>query len=182
LKTGNKPGQADLVTFVDSGWLLSVHVPHQPHFYNQADNIIFWGGYGLLCDGIGNYVKKKMSQCSGKELLTEVCMQFGFEKEMPRILENSTCIPSMMPYDTAHFMPRKKSDRPHPVPKGSTNLGFTSQFVEIPNECVFLVETSVRSAMQAVYTLMKLNKKIPPIYRPIHHPKVWISLLKTLYS
>ncbi|NVM55802.1 MAG: oleate hydratase [Candidatus Helarchaeota archaeon] len=163
--TGNADGDADLVTFKDSNWYMSVHVPKQPQFPDQPDDVIFWMGYGLIQDKEGDYVKKKMPDCNGKEILTEVCKQFGFDEDLPHILENSTCIPNMMPYDTAHFMPRKHSDRPLVVPPGSTNLAFIGQFVEIPEECVFLVETSIRSAMTGIYTLLNVDKEIPPIYK-----------------
>jgi oleate hydratase len=68
-----------------------------------------------------------------------------------------------MPYITAQFMTRKIGDRPMPVAKGATNLGMTSQFVEIPGDVVFTVEYSVRSAQMAVYELLNITKQIPPI-------------------
>jgi oleate hydratase len=163
--TGNADGDADLVTLKDSNWYMSVHVPKQPQFPDQPEGVLFWMGYGLIQDKEGDYVKKKMPDCSGREILTEVCKQFGFDADLPHILETSTCIPSMMPYDTAHFMPRKNSDRPRVVPPGSTNLAFIGQFVEIPDECSFLVEASIRAAMIGIYTLLDVQKEVPPIYR-----------------
>jgi len=163
--TGNADGDADLVTLIDSNWYMSVHVPKQPQFPDQPKNVIFWMGYGLIQDKEGDYVKKKMPDCNGKEILTEVCKQFGFDSDLPHILETSTCIPNMMPYDTAHFMPRKNSDRPKVVPPGSTNLAFIGQFVEIPDECSFLVELSIRAAMIGIYTLLDVQKEVPPIYK-----------------
>jgi myosin-crossreactive antigen len=59
------------------------------------------------------------------------------------------------------FMPRMRSDRPLPVPRGSRNL---SQFVELPDDVVFTVEYSVRAAAQmAVYQLLGIDRKIPPV-------------------
>jgi oleate hydratase len=163
--TGNAPGETDLVTLIDSNWYMSVHIPTQPQFPDQPEGVCFWMGYGLIQDREGDYVKKKMPDCNGQEILTEVCKQFGFDADLPHILETSNCIPSMMPYDTAHFMPRKNSDRPKVVPPGSTNLAFIGQFVEIPNECSFLVEMSIRSAMIGIYTLLSVDKEVPPIYK-----------------
>lgn len=167
--TGNKDGQSDLVTLTDSNWLMSIHMPKQPQFPGQPENVLFWMGYGLIQNKEGNFVKKKMADCNGRELLTEICRQFGFTDQMQHILDTSTCIPSMMPYDTAHFMPRKKSDRPLVVPKGSTNLAFIGQFVEIPDECVFLVESSVRSAQIGVYALLNVNREVPKIFKKPSH-------------
>jgi oleate hydratase len=68
-----------------------------------------------------------------------------------------------MPYITSMFMPRQSGDRPLPVPRGSRNLAFISQFVEIPQEVVFTVEYSVRAAQTAVYELLGLERKVPPV-------------------
>jgi oleate hydratase len=163
--TGNADGDTDLVTLIDSNWYMSVHVPKQPQFPDQPRGVVFWMGYGLIQDKEGDYVKKRMPDCNGTEILTEVCKQFGFDAELPHILKTSNCIPSMMPYDTAHFMPRKNSDRPKVVPPGSTNLAFIGQFVDIPDECSFLVELSIRSAMAGIYTLLGVDKEVPPIYK-----------------
>ena len=68
-----------------------------------------------------------------------------------------------MPYITSMFMPRSREDRPLPVPSGSKNLAFVSQFVEIPDDVVFTVEYSVRAAQMAVYELLGIERKIPPV-------------------
>jgi len=177
--TGNQPGQANMVTFKDSNWHMSILVPHHPLFLNQPKDVFLWGGCGLVPDKVGNYVNIEMSECSGRDILTEVCHHFGFEKELPRILETSTCIPSMMPYEMSHFLPRKKSDRPKVVPEGSTNLAFMGQFVE-SDECVMLVESSVRCGKMAVYSLLDVDKKVPPVYTGVHNPAVWARALATV--
>ncbi len=69
-----------------------------------------------------------------------------------------------MPYINSEFMPRKVTDRPCGVPEGCTNLGFLGQFVEVQDDAVFTVETSVRTAMEAVYTLTKLDKDVIEVY------------------
>jgi oleate hydratase len=177
--TGNKPGQADMVTFRDSSWHMSVLVPHHPHFIDQPEDVYIWGGCGLVPDEVGDYVKKKMSDCNGVELLTEVCHQFGFVEDLPHILETSTCIPQMMPYEMSHFLPRKKSDRPPVVPPGSTNLAFMGQFTE-SGECVMLVESSVRCGMIAAYTLLGVDREIPPLYSKVYSPAAWLKTFRTV--
>ncbi len=63
--TGNVAGEGGLVTFVDSGWLLSIVLPHQPHFIGQPEDVnVFWG-YGLFVDKPGDFVKKPMAACTG---------------------------------------------------------------------------------------------------------------------
>jgi oleate hydratase len=85
-----------------------------------------------------------------------------------------------MPYITSQFLVRKAGDRPLVVPKGSTNLAFLGQYAELPDDVVFTVEYSVRSAQIAVDTLMKLDKKPSPIYKGLHDPKVVLEALQTL--
>ena len=161
--SGNKAGTGALVTFKDSNWFMSIVLAYQPHFINQPENIkVFWG-YSLFPNNEGNYVKKKMSECTGEEIMIELCNHLKFTKELPVILETCNCIPCMMPFITSQFMPRKRSDRPAVVPQGSTNLAFVSQYCEIPDDVVFTIEYSVRAAQMAVYQLLKIDKDIPPI-------------------
>lgn len=178
--TGNKAGHGGIVTFKDSNWLLSFLIPTQPHMINQPKDLsVFWG-YGLLTDKKGNYVKKRMTECNGKEILKEISYHLGIEKELPKIIKTSSCIPIMLPYTTSHFMPRKKGDRPQVIPKSTTNLALLGQFCEIPHEVNFTVEYSVRSAQIAVYSLLNLDKQPSPIYEGYHHLKVLLKVAKAL--
>ena len=179
--TGNRPGQANMVTFPDSAWHISVLVPSHPHFRNQPrDNYVF-GACGLKPFEEGNFVKKKMCDCTGNEMLIEMCHHFGFVRESPRILERSICIPAMMPYEMSHFLTRKSSDRPQVVPEGSTNLAFMGQFVE-SEECVMLVESSVRSAKIAVKELLGAPGEVPEVYTGVFSPRSWMEILPTALS
>ena len=158
--TGNDPGTGGLVTFKDSNWLMSIVLAHQPHFANQpADVQVFWG-YALFPDRVGDFVPKPMAECTGAEILKELCGHLRFD---PETVASANCIPCRMPYITSMFMPREHSDRPLPVPRGSRNLAFVSQFVEIPDDVVFTVEYSVRAAQMAVYKLLGIDRAIPPI-------------------
>jgi oleate hydratase len=178
--TGNPAGTGGLVTFIDSNWLMSVVLAHQPHFIGQPANIdVFWG-YGLFPDATGNYVQKKMSECTGEEIMIELCHHLGFEAQVAEILESSNCIPCMMPYITSQFMPRVKGDRPLVRPVGTSNLAFIGQFCEIPDEVVFTVEYSVRSAQTAVFSLLGIEKAVSPIYKGQHDPKVLLESVKTM--
>lgn len=179
--SGNKPGTGALVTFKDSNWLLSVVLAYQPHFINQPEKIkVFWG-YGLFPNNPGNHVQKKMSECTGEEILTELCSHLHFHQELPLILKTSNCIPCMMPFITSQFMPRAKGDRPPVVPDGSKNLAFIGQYCEIPDDVVFTVEYSVRSAQMAVYTLLKLAKEIPAISQRQYDVRVLFDSFITMF-
>jgi oleate hydratase len=120
-----------------------------------------------------------MGDCTGAELLTEVFSQLRMTEHLPELIRDSTCIPCMMPYITSHFMPRVKGDRPAVVPVGSTNLAFVGQFSDLPDDTVFTVEYSVRSAMVAVYTLLGIDRPIPALYKGYRDVNVLINAAKT---
>lgn len=158
--TGNSAGTGGLVTFKDSNWFMSIVLAHQPHFAGQPEGVqVFWG-YALHPDRIGNFVAKPMSECSGEEILRELCGHLNFDLD---IMATANCIPCRMPYITSMFMPRAKSDRPLPVPANSVNLAFVSQFVELTDDVVFTVEYSVRAAQTAVYQLLGVQREVPAI-------------------
>ncbi|KAI9730990.1 MAG: hypothetical protein M1834_005451 [Cirrosporium novae-zelandiae] len=176
----NEPGTGALVTFKDSNWFMSIVVPRQPHFINQPENVnVFWG-YGLFTDREGNYVKKPMSECTGKEIMTELLGHLNFP--LHPILDNSITRPCMMPYITSQFLTRRIEDRPKVMPKGTTNLALLGQFVEIPEDTVFTVEYSVRAAQMAVFELMGLKKKPKPLYKGEHHVGILIQATEKLLS
>ena len=158
--SGNVAGTGGLVTFQDSNWLMSIVLPHQPHFIGQPEDVqVFWG-YGLFTDRVGNFVPRSMEDCSGADLLDELRGHLRFA---PDSTAGAICIPCRMPFITSMFMPRLPGDRPLPVPAGTSNLGLVSQFVEIAGETVFTVEFSVRAAQIAVYQLLGVLREVPLI-------------------
>lgn len=178
--TGDLPGMGGVVTIKDSNWLMSWTAPKQPHFLNQPDNVKVLWAYGLFPDAVGNYVGKKMADCTGRELLEELCYHMGLKDRIPEILAHTTnVIPCMMPYITSQFMPRVAGDRPQVVPQGSVNLAFLGQFAEVPDDCVFTVEYSVRTAMTAVYRLLKLEKEVIPVHPSRYDVRVLLTAVRT---
>lgn len=178
--TGNEAGTGGLVTLTDSNWLMSIVLPHQPHFINQPDGVnVFWG-YGLFPDEHGNYVDKKMSECTGGDILVELWRHLRFDEHLSAMLETANCIPCMMPFITSQFMPRTLGDRPLVRPTGTTNIAFIGQFCEIPDDVVFTVEYSVRSAQTAVYSLFNTDKDVSPLYKGQHDAGVLLNAMKTM--
>jgi len=181
--TGNIPGEGGLVTFTDSNWLCSIVIPAQPHFANQPKDVdVFWG-YGLYVDKPGNFVNKPMQECSGKEIFEEFLGHLRVPAELKAsILAKSKTIPCMMPFITSQFLRREKGDRPETRPKGWTNLAFTGQFTEQPDDVVFTVEYSVRNAASAVYSLLGLARTPPAVYKGQHDPRVLFKAFKGLHD
>ena len=178
--SGSEAGKGGLITFKDSSWLLTIVLNHQPHFRGQPEDTFVWWGYALFPDKTGDHVNKTMAQCTGREILQEVLGHLPFA-ERDQIIDNSIVIPALMPYITSQFLVRKAGDRPAVVPAGSTNLGFIGQYAEVPDDVVFTVEYSVRTAQQAVATLLGLKTGPKPVYKGQHDPKVLIDALHTLH-
>jgi oleate hydratase len=158
--SGNEAGIGGLVTLFESNWLMSIVLYHQPHFPDQPAEVqVFWG-YALHPDRVGNFVAKPMAQCSGKDILAELCGHLNLD---PSMVESAICIPCRMPYITSMFMPRGPGDRPLPIPANTKNFAMISQFVEIPVDVVFTVEYSVRVAQTVVYQLLGIDRQVTPI-------------------
>jgi oleate hydratase len=179
--SGSPAGKGGLVTLKDSPWLLTVVLNHQPHYFEQPQDVWVWWGYGLFPDKEGAFVQKKMSECTGAEILTEVLHSLGFDKHADDVLRTSTVIPAMMPYITSQFMPRTGTDRPKVIPRGSRNLAFIGQFVEIPDDVVFTVEYSVRAAQMAVFGLLDVDRDVSPFYKGQYDPGNLFAALKMLH-
>ncbi|WP_439496043.1 oleate hydratase [Bosea sp. (in: a-proteobacteria)] len=179
--SGSLAGKGGLVTVKDSNWLLTVVLNHQPHYYEQPKDVWVWWGYGLFPDRPGNFVHKPMADCTGEEILTELLSHLRFTEKAPHILRTSRVITAMMPYITSQFMPRTGKDRPKVIPEGSRNLAFIGQYCEVPDDVVFTVEYSVRSAQMAVFGLLGLARPVSPFYKGQHDPRVLFDALKMLH-
>jgi oleate hydratase len=159
---------------------MSVVLAYQPHFLNQPEDIfVFWGD-GLFPGKEGNHVKKPMSECSGEEILAELFYHLKITEKMQPLMEKMNCIPCMMPFIDAQFQPRLAGDRPQVIPEGSTNFAFLGQFVEVPKDCVFTVEYSVRTAQTAVFNLLNLERGVTPMYEGSHDAHVLYEALKAV--
>ena len=77
---------------------------------------------------------------------------------------SANTVPVMMPYITAFFMPRKAGDRPAVVPEGAVNFAFLGQFAETPRDTIFTTEYSMRTGMEAVYTLLDIDRGVPEVW------------------
>jgi myosin-crossreactive antigen len=134
--------------------------------YNQYDSLILPLQAWLTSRGVQLITDCKVSDLDHRsvdgEILHELCGHLRFDME---VVTSANCIPCTMPYITSMFMPRRLGDRPLPVPAGSRNFAFISQFVEIADDVVFTVEYSVRAAQMAVYELLGVSRKVPPVTR-----------------
>lgn len=159
-----------IVTVKDSNWLLSWTFNRQPQFRSQPKGQLVGWIYGLFSNVPGNYVKKPMRDCTGKEICMEWLYHLGVPvEEIEELAENSAnTVPCMMPYITAFFMPRSAGDRPLVVPKGSVNFAFLGQFAQTERDTIFTTEYSMRTGMEAVYTLLDIDRGVPEVWGSVY--------------
>ena len=53
---------------------------------------------------------------------------------------------------------------------------------ELPEDVVFTVEYSVRSAQAAVYRLLRMNREPPSVYRGVFDPRVLLKAFMALHD
>ena len=177
-----KVNTGGIITVVDSNWELSFTIHRQPHFKSQnPDQIVVWI-YALYSDTEGNYIKKRVVDCTGKEIAEEMLYHLCVpESQISELAseENMNTVPVYMPYITSYFMPRHDGDRPDVVPEGSVNIAFIGNFAESPTrDTVFTTEYSVRTAMEAVYTLLNVDRGVPEVFDSIYDIR---QLLRAMY-
>ena len=78
--------------------------------------------------------------------------------------QSASTIPCIMPYITAVFLPRTRGDRPDVVPEGCVNFAFIGQFAETARDTIFTTEYSMRTGMEAVYTLLDIDRGVPEVW------------------
>ena len=137
---------------------------------------------GLDSDTEVNYVHNRIVDWSGKEITEEFLYHLGvpeFNIAELAAQESINTVPVYMPFITSYFMPRQKGDRPDVVPEGSVNLAFIGNFAESPTrDTVFTTEYSVRTAMEAVYMLLDVERGVPEVFNSIYDIR---ELLKAVY-
>ncbi|OZG53353.1 Myosin-crossreactive antigen [Pseudoscardovia radai] len=156
-----------IVTAKDSSWLLSWTINRQGQFPDQPDDHCLIWVYGLNCwHDAGDFVKKPMAECTGAELCEEWLYHIGVPEDRIPFLAHNECTTTaaMMPYVTSFFEPRRDGDRPKVVPDGSVNLAFVGQYAETPRDTVFTTEYSIRTGMEAVYTLCDVDRGVPEVW------------------
>lgn len=156
-----------IVTVKDSSWLCSWTVNRQPHFKKQGKNQLVIWFYSLFVEKEGDFIKKPMQDCTGEEIVQEWLYHLGVPvQDIPELAATGArAVPVMMPYVTSFFMPRRAGDRPDVVPEDSVNFAFIGQFAEThERDCIFTTEYSVRTPMEAVYTLLGVERGVPEVF------------------
>ena len=171
-----------IVTVKDStdNWFLSWTINRQPQFKAQKEGSVLIWVYSLNTNKPGNYIKKSMRDCTGIEICEEWLYHIGLDKSKIEDYATNRCntTSAYMPYINAFFQPRKNSDRPLVVPHGSMNFAFIGQFAETPRDTIFTTEYSIRTGMEAVYTLCNVDRGVPEVWGSCYDVR---ELLKAAY-
>ena len=159
-----------IVTVTDSAWLLSWTINRQPQYRNQPKGQVLVWLYGMFSDRPGDFIKKPMRNCSGMEICEEWLYHLGVPVDQIEDLAKNSAntVPVMMPFASAYFQPRDTGDRPDVVPAGSVNFAFIGNFAETPRDTVFTTEYSIRTAMEAVYTLLNVDRGVPEVWGSVY--------------
>lgn len=170
-----------IVTVKDSteNWYLSWTINRQPQFKSQNKNSVLVWVYALNTNKNGNYVKKPIKLCTGKEVCEEWLYHIGVpNNEIAKYASKCNTTTCYMPYINAFFQPRQEKDRPLVVPKEAINFAFIGQFAETPRDTIFTTEYSIRTGMEAVYTLLKVDRAVPEVWGSKYDVR---ELLKACY-
>jgi oleate hydratase len=166
-------------TFKDASWVPTCFVYGKDYYRGQPDDVNVAHGYLLWTNRPGDFIKKTVRECTGNEIFTEILYHYGLnEDQIKKTLKHSYVSVAAMPYITSQFMPRRVADRPQVIPDGCVNLAFIGQYVETPADVSFTVESSVRTAMMAVWGLTGLQKPQVPMYEPIYDVRVIVKSLE----
>lgn len=170
-----------IVTVKDSteNWYLSWTINRQPQFKSQNKNSILVWVYALNTNKPGNFIEKSIKTCTGKEICEEWLYHIGIPtNEIEKYADKCNTTTCYMPYINAFFQPREEKDRPLVVPKESINFAFVGQFAETPRDTIFTTEYSIRTGMEAVYTLLKVDRAVPEVWGSKYDVR---ELLKACY-
>jgi len=170
-----------IVTVKDSteNWYLSWTINRQPQFKSQNKNSILVWVYALNTTKPGNFIEKAIKICTGKEICEEWLYHIGIPtNEIEKYADKCNTTTCYMPYINAFFQPREEKDRPLVVPKESINFAFVGQFAETPRDTIFTTEYSIRTGMEAVYTLLKVDRAVPEVWGSKYDVR---ELLKACY-
>ena len=170
-----------IVTVKDSteNWYLSWTINRQPQFKSQNKNSILVWVYALNTTKPGNFIEKAIKTCTGKEICEEWLYHIGIPtNEIEKYADKCNTTICYMPYINAFFQPREEKDRPLVVPKESINFAFVGQFAETPRDTIFTTEYSIRTGMEAVYTLLKVDRAVPEVWGSKYDVR---ELLKACY-
>ena len=117
-----------------------------------------------------------MLDCTGEEIAQEWLYHMGVPvAEIGNLASSVNCNPCTLPFCVAFFLPRRAGDRPAVVPEHAVNFAFIGQFAETVRDCIYTTEYSIRTGMEAVYTLLDVQRAVPEVWGSKYDIRALIS-------
>ena len=148
----------------DSNWLMSVVLAHQPHFADQPADVRCSGDMPCIPDRVGDFVAKPMSDCSGAEILHELCGHLNFDAAVFKL---PIAFPAACPISPACSCRVRQVTVRYRFPN-RRRIWPSSASSSNPRGRRLHGEYSVRVAQMAVYQLLNIHLEVPPI---LHHDR-----------
>ena len=122
-----------------------------------------------------------MTECTGNEIVQEWLYHLGIStRHIEELSRHIHCVPCRMPYVTSSFIVHDQSDKPLVIPKGAKNFAFLGNFALTSREISLTCEYQVRTAMEAVYTLLHLDRGIPEVFASEYDTRSFLSCVSSL--
>ena len=141
------PAHAGLISFPDSNWGISLCVAPRSA---QEEGVVIWGS-ALYPDACGDYVRRRMNECSGKDIVSELAHHLHNEERLDEIirdLEDAKVV--ILPYAQGAQISRQPHILDHPD-AFTGNLAVLSPYHYRSEPWL---EQEVHDARDAVRTLM----------------------------
>lgn len=158
--TSSVPENGISLLLTGSNWRMKLSVEPVLDLENDSEEADFAPTIlvkGMYCSSYGNFIDKSMRECTGSELLYELCGHLGIIDEWENILENITIIDTVNhPFKTATMAASPRHTRPELMP--CDNCYCIGGFME--NEApAATLEQEIISAKKATYALMGIKEK-----------------------
>jgi len=154
-------GASGITTVSQSPWRITLSLYREGYFpdapVGQRFSVF---GYALNSLVSGRFVRKPTTECSGRDILCEVCAHLG--KPMIALIDHAVCIPCHLPLVMSHLLPTHSGDNPPIIPPGARNYAFTGQYVNMGQDTPFTVDSSVRTSQRAIYHMYNVATKFTP--------------------
>lgn len=152
---GTSLKNGDMITLKESGWFISFRkVRCSRSGSGKEDQITIWG-YALYPGEKGDFVKKSMADCTGREVFRELLYHLHISA-MERELENGVTEARLckIPYANAVYMTLKSGNTPRIIPRGAVNLAVLTPYVLTEKGGVYTKAQAVENAQAAVCDLL----------------------------
>ena len=141
------PAHAGLISFPDSNWGISLCVAPRSA---QEEGVVIWGS-ALYPDACGDYVRRRMNECSGKDIVSELAHHLHNEERLDEIIRDLEDAKVMiLPYAQG----AKISRQPHILDHPDAFTGNLAVLSPYHYRSEPWLEQEVHDARDAVRTLM----------------------------